>query len=78
MLMNVATISAMNVTNETIKEIRQMVSVVFDGLSSPFMAAIISFMEAKMYSAIPPRNTHLWVFSGVSTPPRATFLPDPR
>ncbi len=76
--MNVATISATNVTSATINEILQMVSVVADGLSSPFMAAIISFMEAKVSSANSLHNTHFPVFFGGIQSPKATFLPDPR
>ena len=62
--MNVATMSAANVTSETSKEILQMVSVVADGLSSPLMAAIISFMEAKVPSPNALHNTHFRVFFG--------------
>lgn len=70
--------SATNVTSATINEVLQMVSVVADGLSSPFMAAIISFMEAKVSSANTPHNTHFPVFLGGLQSPTATFLPDPR
>ncbi|HMC98268.1 MAG TPA: hypothetical protein VKG92_11470, partial [Flavobacteriales bacterium] len=69
--MNVVAISVMNVMTETVNEILQTASVLADGFSSPFRAAINVLMEAKVTSPMSPHNTRNPVFFGgieASTP----------